>query len=112
MLVFVSVGADLQARVPQASADASARCESLGRAIPIPIVGSVAAFSSRIASAYRPARSWSIVQNRPTVRPSASMSTPVKLGTLPSPGIRCMSPQSTTTKPAPALGTTPRTGSR
>ena len=34
------------------------------------------------------------------------------LGVLPRPGMRCMSPQSTTTNPAPALGTTPRTGSR
>ena len=55
---------------------------------------------------------WLRAQNRPTVRPCSSMSTPMKAGVLPRPGIRCMSPQSATTKPAPALGTRLRTGSR
>ena len=41
------------------------------------------------------------VQNRPTVRPAASMSTPVAPGVLPSPGIWVTSPQSGTSQPAP-----------
>ena len=40
------------------------------------------------------------------------MSTCWNAGVFPSPGMRCMSPQSATTKPAPALGTTARTGNR
>jgi REP element-mobilizing transposase RayT len=40
-------------------------------------------------------------QNRPTVRPDASMSTFCKAGVAPRPGIVCMSPQRATSQPAP-----------
>ena len=44
---------------------------------------------------------WTRPQKRPTVLPVSSMSTCSDAGTLGRPGISIMSPQMTTTKPAP-----------